>query len=133
MSGCCNESCFSFLFCKKRKNSADKKSVPKCREETRLVLLSVPPEKFPDCFQSVRQSYLISLYHMRACDIAFVACDITFIACVACYIAFIACVACDIACVASVACNKCNIAFFVSSIFIQCSFLTNLFIPHYLR
>ncbi len=28
---------------------------------------SVPPEKFPDCFQTVRQSYPICFYRMRAC------------------------------------------------------------------
>jgi hypothetical protein len=51
-----------FFFVRKQKNSADIKSVPKCCEETHLFLLSVLPEKFPDCFQTVRRSYLISLY-----------------------------------------------------------------------
>ena len=67
-------------------------------------LTLVPPEKIPDCFKTVIQSYLISLYHMRTCDIVFVTCDIAFNAFVACDIAFVACVACD----------KCDFAFVAS-------------------
>ena len=61
-----NESYFSFLFCAKKNNSPGKKSVCKCCEETRLALFSVPTEKFPNYFETVRQSYLTSLYHMCA-------------------------------------------------------------------
>ena len=105
-----------FFFVQKQKNSADKKSVHRCREETCLILLSVPPEKIPDCFQTVRQSYLISLYRMRACDIAFGKCG-------ACDIAFVACAECD-------KCDKCDIAF-VASIFII--FLDKPFYPSLLE
>ena len=65
-------------------------------------------KKIRDCFLTVRQSYLISLYHMHAVFIAFVACDVAF--------------------VAFVACKKCNIAF-VASIFYPTPFLVILFIP----
>ena len=107
----------SFLvFVRKQKKQCWQKTVRKCREETRLALLSVPPEKIPDCFQTVRQSYLISLYRMRACDIAFGKCG-------ACDIAFVACAECD-------KCDKCDIAF-VASIFII--FLDKPFYPSLLE
>ena len=72
----------------------DIKSVRKCREETRLALLQSRGKKILDCFQTVRQSYLINLYRMLCVVfIAFVACDIACITFVACNIAFVTFVA----------------------------------------
>ena len=93
-----------FFFVQKQKNSADKK-YPFANVVKKHVRPYFSPDgKIPRLFKTVSQSYLISLYCMRACDIAFVACNIAFIACVACDIAFVSCVAC----------NKCNIAFVAS-------------------
>ena len=61
----------SFL-CKNEKTALTKKSVHKCGG---LALFLVPPENIPDCFQAVRQWYLL-FYCMCAVFIAFVACDI---------------------------------------------------------
>jgi len=74
----------------------DKKSVRKCREETRLALLSVPPEKvLVDCFQT--QTVISNKFILHAHS---------FILLHAISHLF---VACDIACVPFVTCNQCDI------------------------
>ena len=60
-----NESRFYFFFVRKPKNSTEKKSVCKFREETLWQVFS-PAGKIPKLFSDIRQSYLISFYHMHA-------------------------------------------------------------------
>ncbi len=77
---------YHFFFVGKPKNSTEKKSIRKCHEETLGQNFS-PARKIPRLFSDIRQSYLISFYHMRAVFIAFIACDIALFS----FVAFIAC------------------------------------------
>ena len=72
-----------FFNVRKPKNSTEKKSVCKSREETPGQVFS-PAGKIPRLFSDIRQSYLISFYCMHTVFIAFIACDIAFIAFVPC-------------------------------------------------
>ena len=55
-----------FFFVRKPKNSTEKNPFANVVKK-HSGKFSVPPEKSPDCFQTVRQSYLISFYHMCTC------------------------------------------------------------------
>jgi hypothetical protein len=96
-----NESRFSFLFCAKMKKSAAYNQFANVVKEHVWPYFQFRQKKILDCFQTVRQPYLISLYRMHAVCIAFIACDITFIAYNNAFVAFVTWDKCDIAFVAS--------------------------------